>query len=336
MSIFITILLLGVIVMIHELGHFIAARFFKIPVSEFSIGMGPELASYYTGKTQYTIRIIPIGGYVNIEGMDSEKEVVNGFNTKSPFQRFVVLFAGVFMNFLLAYLIIMGTIFYNQKDVPLESPIVGQVFVGTKVDGILQKNDLILSIDGKDIQKWSDIKKVVNENQEDIAKFRVKRDGKEMELEVPLTKVENEKIVGVIPKFIKEKYGILEGIEAANRSFFKMFKDTFNGLKQLVTGKVAAKEITGPVGIVKVVGEFAKIGNATVLLWLTAILSINIGIFNLLPFPALDGGRIVFVILEMLGIKMDKKKEEKIHFVGMLILFGIIILITTNDISKIF
>ncbi|MEG0425611.1 MAG: site-2 protease family protein, partial [Cetobacterium sp.] len=136
MDIIIALLLLGLIIFIHELGHFLAARFFKMPVSEFAIGMGPELYSYYTGKTLYSIRIIPIGGFVNIDGMEVESKVENGFNSKPPFARFVVLFAGVFMNFMLALLVILGVTFASGKAIQNTNPIVGNVIKEAKASTV--------------------------------------------------------------------------------------------------------------------------------------------------------------------------------------------------------
>ncbi|MEG0068768.1 M50 family metallopeptidase [Cetobacterium sp.] len=339
MDILIALLLLGVIIFIHELGHFLAARLFRMPISEFSLGMGPELYSYYTGKTLYSIRIIPIGGFVSIDGMEVDSKIENGFNSKSPFARFVVLFAGVFMNFLMALVVVIGITFTTGQGVQNTKPIIGNVLKDAKAAAVLKKNDLIQSIDGFDIQDWTDIGETIAKESKgrDVLDVVVERDGKKLNLSVPLTKVEENKplMMGIIPEYTFKSYNFIDGMEASFKIFTGIFKDTLGGIKMLVTGKVKAKDISGPVGIVKVVGEASRNGSSGILVWLLVILSINVGIFNLLPFPALDGGRIIFVILELVGIKVDKKLEEKLHMVGMILLFGLIIFATVNDIFNI-
>ena len=340
MDIIIALLLLGLIIFIHELGHFLAARYFRMPVSEFAIGMGPELYSYYNGKTLYSIRVIPIGGFVNIDGMEVGSKVENGFNTKSPIARFIVLFAGVFMNFMLALLVILGVTFVSGKAVQNNNPVIGNVIKEAKAASVLKEKDIIKEIDGTKILTWSQIGETISKDSKNRENLDVvlERDGKELTVVVPLTKVGEEKtpMMGIIPEYKFEKYGLINGTKQSFKIFVGVFEDTLSGIKMLITGKVKAKDISGPVGIVKVVGDASRSGSSGILLWLLAILSINVGIFNLLPFPALDGGRILFVILELIGIKVDKKLEEKVHTAGMLILFGLIIFATANDIFNIF
>ncbi|MGL6065933.1 MAG: M50 family metallopeptidase [Cetobacterium sp.] len=340
MDILIALLLLGVIIFIHELGHFLAARFFKMPVSEFAIGMGPELYSYYTGKTLYSIRIIPIGGFVNIDGMEIDSKVENGFNSKSPLARFTVLFAGVFMNFILALFVIIGVTFSSGKGIQNTAPVIGNVMKEAKASTVLKEKDVIKEISGVEITKWSEIGETIAKkiDKKDMLDVLIEREGQLLTLAVPLTKIseDREPILGIVPEYKFEKYSFGEGMKQSFKTFGGIFKDTLGGVKMLVTGNVKAKDISGPVGIVKVVGDVSKNGNSGILMWLLALLSINVGIFNLLPFPALDGGRIIFVILEMVGIKVNKKLEERVHTAGMLILFGLIIFATGNDIFNIF
>ncbi|WP_418964036.1 M50 family metallopeptidase [Cetobacterium sp.] len=340
MDIIIALLLLGLIIFIHELGHFLAARFFKMPVSEFAIGMGPELYSYYNGKTLYSIRVIPVGGFVNIDGMEVGSKVENGFNSKPPMARFVVLFAGVFMNFMLALIVIFGITFASGKAIQNTNPIVGNIIKEAKASSVLKEKDVIKEIDGTKISTWAQIGETISKDSKnrDTLDVMVERDGKDLSLTVPLTKVEEGRapIMGIIPEYKFERYGLVDGVKQSFKIFIGVFEDTLGGVKMLITGKVKAKDISGPVGIVKVVGDASRSGSSGILLWLLAILSVNVGIFNLLPFPALDGGRIIFVILELVGIKVDKKLEERVHTIGMLMLFGLIIFATANDIFNIF
>jgi len=337
MNIILTILILGVIILVHEMGHFFAARYFKIPVEEFAIGMGPVLYSYKGKETKYSIRAIPMGGFVNIKGMEVESVVEDGFNSKSKFARFTVLIAGVLVNFIFAYILVFGNTIYNGKVEVSDKPIISEVLQNTNASNSLKANDEIMEIDGYKIKSWGDIQKVNSEIDSKIMEFKILRDNKIIVEDVKLTYDEKRKdyFIGILPKYDITKYGFIEGIKVSTEIYNKLFSTIVSGFSQLVTGKVDPSEISGPVGMVKIVGSVSS-GGPGLLLWLTALLSINIGFFNLLPFPALDGGRIIFVLLEAIGIRINKKFEEKFHMVGMVILLGLIILITSNDILKIF
>lgn len=337
MNILVALLLLSVIIFIHELGHFLAARWFKIPVQEFSIGMGPEIYSYYTGKTTYSLRAIPLGGYVNIEGMEVDSKVVDGFNSKTPIQRFIVLIAGIFMNFLLAFIVVVGMVFSSGKAIQNELSIIGGVLAESKAINILQKGDKIKAIDGVTINSWKDINEELSKKntQDIVVEYERANKNYKNKIELIEDKESNKRYLGIVPSYTFERYGVGEGIKESWRLYIKMFANVFNGLRELITGKVSAKELSGPIGIVKVVGDVSKTGNSFLLLGLVAILSINVGLFNFLPFPALDGGRILFIILEILGIKVNNILEERVHKIGMLILFGVFIFTTFNDILRI-
>lgn len=337
MKILLSLLILGIIILIHELGHFLSARLFKIPVEEFSIGMGTEVYTYEGKRTKYSFRAIPIGGYVNIKGMDIEDIEEDGFNKKPAYQRFIVLIAGVAMNFFLAYAILFGMI-YSRGEIKInEKAVVGHIIDKNK-ETLLQKGDLILEIDGKKINNWLDIRKTINslEEKDEKKKILINRSGKEETILVKLIKDEktNKYYLGISPEYTVIKFNIKESIVLAWEGFKDIFENILNSLKLMISGNVKKEEISGPIGIINIVGEASKLGVET-LIWLTAVLSINIGIFNLLPFPALDGGRIIFVILEMLKIKVNKKVEEKIHYAGIILIFILIIFITANDFTNI-
>lgn len=336
MKILISLLILGVIILIHELGHFLSARLFKIPVEEFSIGMGTEVYTYEGLRTKYSFRSIPIGGYVNIKGMDIEDKSEDGFNQRPAYQRFIVLIAGVFMNFLLAYCLLFGMIFSKGEIQINEKAVVGSIVKHENINS-LKKGDLILEIDGKKINNWLDIKKTVNslENKSEEKKILVQRDGKTEEIKVHLIKDEkiDKYFLGISPEYTINRFGFEESLGLAWDGFKEIFGNILTSLKMMVTGGVKREEISGPIGIINIVGEASKMGIGT-LVWLTAILSVNIGIFNLLPFPALDGGRIIFVLLEFLKIKINKKIEEKIHYTGIILIFILIIFITANDFTN--
>ena len=338
MTFLIAVAMLGLIIFVHELGHFLTAKFFKMPVSEFSIGMGPQVFSLDTKETTYSFRAIPIGGYVNIEGMEVGSQVENGFNSKPAYQRFIVLFAGVFMNFLTAFLIIFSIAQMSGRMEYEEKAIIGALVKGGANEQILKVDDKILELDGKKINLWADIPEVTKEaiDKEEIPAL-IERDGKEQKLVLKLTKDEENKrvVLGISPKSKKTNLSFTESLIFAKNSFVSILKDTVGGLFTLFSGKADLKEISGPVGILKVVGEVSKFG-WTSIASLAVILSINIGVLNLLPIPALDGGRIIFVLLEIFRIRINKKWEENLHKFGMVMLLFFILVISVNDVWKLF
>ncbi|MFC2294671.1 M50 family metallopeptidase [Leptotrichia hongkongensis] len=396
MGIIFTIVILGLIVFLHELGHFATAKYFGMPVTEFAIGMGPKIFSLKKNETTYSIRILPLGGFVNIEGMQPERfdleafkkekmdEIIeelknetgnrdnetedekfideverrlnkvvekelkrqeniqkNGFFAKSPFSRFVVLIAGVVMNFIsaLAVLFIMLSV-AGVLPPKYSQAIVGGVEQNSKVNGKLKVNDKILSINGKNVSNWNEMTKRIGEisknyKNEDIA-LKILRDNREITENVKLTYNKEAKgnILGVHLLSQKSTFG--ERVKISFSMFGDYFKMTLDGVRMLITGKVAMKEMTGPVGLPKIVGEAYGQGGIFAMLGVFVLISINIGIMNLLPIPALDGGRLIFVIPEFFGIKVNKKIEEKIHMIGMIFLLVLMLVIVFFDVTKYF
>ena len=338
MTFLIAVVMLGLIIFVHELGHFLTAKLFKMPVSEFSIGMGPQVFSVDTKNTAYSFRAIPIGGYVNIEGMEIGSEVENGFSSKPAYQRFIVLFAGVFMNFLMAFILLFAIAKINGRIEYDTNAIIGGLVKGGANEQILKVDDKILELDGKKINVWTDISKITkaSQNKEEISAL-IERNGKEENITLKLTKDEenNRIVLGISPKYKKIDLSTTESLDFAKNSFNSIFTDTIKGFFTLFSGKASLKEISGPVGIFKVVGEVSKFGWVSIIS-LCVVLSINIGVLNLLPIPALDGGRIIFVFLKLFGIKINKKWEEKLHKSGMILLLFFILMISVNDVWKLF
>ena len=348
MSIILAIIILGIIIFLHELGHFMTAKYYKMPVIEFAIGMGPKLFTKKIGETDYSIRMLPLGGFVNIAGMQPEEnpedEVPGGFYTKPAFSRFVVLIAGVMMNFLTSIIAIFILISMTGI-IPTKytEPIVGIVQENSRAKDFLQPGDRITEINGAKISNWKDLQQEILKingtekkyNDEDIS-IKVSRNGKEVSDNVKLTysKDAESYILGI--QVQSPKLSFLKRIEISVYSFAEYFKMMVQGLKMLITGKVSAKEITGPVGLPKFVGEAYKTGGGLALINIFIVLSINIGLMNLLPIPALDGGRLLFVIPEFVGVKVNKKIEERIHMVGMILLLILMAFIIFNDVTKYF
>ena len=401
MGIIFTILILGIIVFLHELGHFATAKYFGMPVSEFAIGMGPKIFSARKGETVYSIRALPLGGFVNIEGMQPEKfdlegfkkektdEIIeelkreqkikgiknetegigdeefvnevsrrldkviekevkkqeniqkNGFFTKSPFSRFVVLIAGVMMNFISA-LIALFVLLSITGIMPIKytAPVVGEIQANSRAKGKLQVNDRILAVNGENVSNWVEMSEKVakiskNYKNEDVS-LKILRNNKEITENVKLTYYGEAKanLLGI--QVLPQKTNVGERIKMSFIMFGDYFKLTLDGVRMLVTGKVAMKEMTGPVGLPKIIGQAYGQGGFFALLGIFILISINIGIMNLLPIPALDGGRLIFVIPEFLGIKVNKKIEERIHMIGMIFLLVLMLVIVFFDVTKYF
>ena len=398
MGIIFTIIILGIIILIHELGHFATAKFFKMPVSEFAIGMGPKVFSVKRGETVYSIRALPLGGFVNIEGMQpesfdlekfkkektdeiieelkNEKSIIektdkieneefinevsrrldkavekelnrqeniqkNGFFTKSPFSRFVVLIAGVTMNFISALIaLFMLLSITGVMPIKYTMPVVGEIQVDSRAKEKLQVNDKILAINGENISNWVEMSEKVskisqNYKDEDVS-LKILRNNKEIIENVKLTYYKEAKanLLGI--QVLPQKTSFSEKIKMSFVMFGDYFKLTLDGVRMLVTGKVAMKEMTGPVGLPKLVGLAYGQGGFLALINIFILISINIGIMNLLPIPALDGGRLIFIIPEFLGIKINKKIEEQIHLIGMIFLLVLMLIIVFFDVTKYF
>ena len=398
MGIIFTIVILGVIVFLHELGHFATAKYFGMPVSEFAIGMGPKIFSVRKGETVYSIRVLPLGGFVNIEGMQPENfdlerfkkektdEIIeelrnekglseksdeieseefvnevskrldenvekelkkqeniqkNGFFAKSPFSRFVVLIAGVMMNFISA-LIALFVLLSITGVMPIKytAPVVGEIQADSRAKEKLRVNDRILAVNGENVSNWVEMSEKVlkisqNYKDEDVS-LKILRNDKEITENVKLTynKEAKANLLGI--QVLPQKTNINERIKMSFVMFRDYFKLTLDGVRMLVTGKVAMKEMTGPVGLPKIVGQAYGQGGFFALLGIFILISINIGIMNLLPIPALDGGRLIFVIPEFFGIKVNKKIEEKIHMIGMIFLLVLMLVIVFFDVTKYF
>lgn len=401
MGIIFTIVILGLIVFLHELGHFATAKYFGMPVSEFAIGMGPKIFSARKGETVYSIRALPLGGFVNIEGMQPEKfdlkgfkkektdEIIeelkreqklknmegetretedeefvnevskrldkaveeelkkqeniqkNGFFTKPPFSRFVVLIAGVMMNFISA-LIALFVLLSITGIMPIKytAPVVGEIQANSRAKGKLQVNDRILAVNGENVSNWVEMSEKVakiskNYKNEDVS-LKILRNNKEITENVKLTYYGEAKanLLGI--QVLPQKTNVGERIKMSFIMFGDYFKLTLDGVRMFVTGKVAMKEMTGPVGLPKIIGQAYGQGGFFALLGIFILISINIGIMNLLPIPALDGGRLIFVIPEFFGIKVNKKIEERIHMIGMIFLLVLMLVIVFFDVTKYF
>ena len=350
MMIIMSLLVLAVIILVHEWGHFIACRNAGIDVEEFSIGFGPKLLSTHgkkdnsgaerVVKTEYSLRLFPIGGFVRMSGAEpDDMDNPRGFNRASPWQRIRVLAAGPLMNYVLAIAIFI--LAFTLIGIPeiVNQPILGEVVVGKPAaEAGLKSGDRVISIDGQKVSTWEEMVEIIRKTPEGITReLVVLRDGRQHTFAVTpeYNQSTQTSILGVSATLVYHKMGVWEGIKMGFVNTYLTTVLMLQGLVQLITGAVSADALAGPVGITKMIGEAAQ-GGLIYLLNFTALLSINLGVINLLPFPALDGSRIVFTGLELIrGRPIEAERENFIHLIGFVVLISLIILVTFNDIVNI-
>ncbi len=340
-----TVIIFGVLIFVHEFGHFITARMFGVKVNEFAIGMGPTIFSKRGEKsgTLYSLKLFPIGGYNAMEGEDEDSDDSGSFSSKPVWQRMIIIVAGGFMNLLLG-IIVMFILVLSAKQyasVQINSfltdteGVYAESYVSPSSGSTLMAGDIIHSINGKKIHIG------------DQLSYRIFSDGADP---VDITVIRNgEKIVLDDVQFpVGEVNGIKYGIrnfyvEPEEKTFVSTVKQVFYGsinsmaqifdsLKGIVSGKYGFDDLSGPIGVGGAVGDAAKVGASSVLN-LVVLLAMNLGIFNLIPFPALDGGRLVFLVIEAIRKKpVPKNIEATVHGVGMMLLFGLVIVVAFKDV----
>ncbi|ARK22746.1 RIP metalloprotease RseP [Sporosarcina sp. P26b] len=411
------IVIFGTLVAFHEFGHFLFAKRAGIMVREFAIGMGPKILAIRKGETQYTIRLLPLGGYVRmagedfdtvelqpgyrvglllnaqdeiekiylnrnvsnpnilnveveksdldrelyIEGYDEDGQLVHlkiartamiiekgqetliapydrQFESKSLGSRALAIFAGPLFNFILAFFIFLALGLMN--GVPTNEPIISEVKPDTPAEMAgMKKDDLITGVDGKSIDSWPKFSEAIQNSAGVPMSIEVERAGKQVVLDVVPDTVEDAGQefgqIGVMYSSPLEK-GIIKSIVFGAEQTYTWTVKIFELLGMLVTGQFTIDALSGPVGIYKATEEVAQHGIFNLMNW-GAVLSINLGIMNLLPLPALDGGRLLFFLFEGLrGKPIDKQKEGMVHFVGIMLLMVLMLVVTWNDIQRFF
>ncbi|MED0677946.1 RIP metalloprotease RseP [Aneurinibacillus thermoaerophilus] len=404
------VLVFGLLVFIHELGHLLLAKRAGILCREFAIGMGPKLFSFVKGETRYTLRLLPIGGFVRMAGEDPEViEIHHGqdvgltfdkdgkvthiiltnirnhpeatvvtvkeadlehqllirgiedgeevsypvhpkavilqhnqetqiapydrqFGSKTVGQRATAIFAGPLANFLLAFVLLTGL--GLAYGVPVDKPIIGQTIPDQPAaQAGLKQGDKVLSVAGKPMNTWKDIVQIVSASPGKELTFVIEREGEQFS--VPVTPVKEGEIgkIGVYSPTSKSPLGAAKYGAVTTYEFSKLI---YQMLGKLFTGQVPVQELSGPVGIFNYTYKAAENGLVVLVQW-AAALSVNLGIMNLLPLPALDGGRLVFIGIEALrGRPIDPQKEGMVHFLGFAFLMVLILVVTWNDIQRFF
>jgi regulator of sigma E protease len=321
----IALIAFGVLIIVHELGHFVMAKLNGVCVEEFSIGMGPKLFSKQGEETLYSLRLFPIGGYVKMLGEEDEEESERSFSAKSPLRRLSIIVAGVIMNVILA--IFTFTIFLHAYGYTTTQ--ITSVAEGSEgFDSGIKSGDEIVKVNGNTIYTFADIQGEVTKAAENDYNFTINRDGQKSNLTV----INSEKSLG------------LGFTRIPTLTYFQSFKQSFNesasityqtfdGLKKLITGRANVKtDIGGPVTVVKMETKAVSLGIMP-LIYITGILSLSLAIMNSLPFPALDGGHFWLILFELVtGKKVPKKVQMIINGVGFIILIVFMIAITIKDI----
>ncbi|MDD3839671.1 MAG: RIP metalloprotease RseP [Clostridia bacterium] len=329
-TVLIALLCFGIIIMFHELGHFVAAKSVGIKVDEFSIGMGPKIFKFKGKDTFYSLRVLPIGGFVKMAGEDEESNDKNAFNNQPVWKRILTIASGPLMNFILA-IIVLSIIGYNL-GVPI--PVVDGVEPGMPgYQAGIKPGDRFISVNSVKVKSADDVRKIINDNAGKDITMSLKR-GQET-VDVKLTPTWDEELqmtrIGINFKVTNTLHdSITYGFKQTINLIYLMIQ----GLGQLIFGKADMGNVIGPVGIISEVGKAAQVGIFN-LLWLVTIITINLGIINLIPFPALDGGRLIFLIIEGIRRKpVDRTKEGLVHFTGFALLMLLMLYITFKDIIR--
>lgn len=347
MGILVAILVLSVLIFFHELGHFTAARFFGVQVDVFSIGFGKKLYSKMIGKTEWSISAVPLGGYVKMKGQDDSDPTKisydeDSYNAKKPWQRIVILLAGPFANFLLAFILYFAI---ANLGVPKLLPYVGTIGEDTPAfHAKLQKSDKIMQINGTNITYWEEIGKEINMATADITLI-VERQNELITLQLVPKVIDDQnifgekitrRIIGISPsgKQTTVYFGFMEGLDYAWDETKKASWLIVESVQKLITGVVGTDKLGGIITIVDVTAQASSAGILS-LFFFTALISVNLGVLNLLPIPALDGGHIMFNLYEMLtGKTASEKVMMYITMVGWAMLISLMMLGLYNDINR--
>lgn len=343
MKIIIALLIFSILIIFHELGHFWLAKANGIRVNEFSLGLGPTIFGITKGETKYSLKLLPFGGACMMEGEDGESSDERAFGKKSVWARMSVVAAGPIFNFIMALVFS----FILTCNIGYDLPVLADVTAGYAAEEAgMQAGDVIVKMNGKKIHFYREISSYAMFHTGEAVEVTYERDGERYQ-------------TTLVPKYDEELGKYLYGFQGSTEnvkgnlwdnvkySFYETkywISTTVGSLKMLVTGGVSFNDMSGPVGIVDVIGDsyeesvsYGYYAAFLQMLYISIILAANLGVMNLLPLPALDGGRLVFLIIEAIRRKkIDPEKEGMVHFVGIMLLFALMILVMFNDIRKLF
>ncbi|MBQ7516287.1 MAG: RIP metalloprotease RseP [Schwartzia sp.] len=340
LTILASVFVFGLLVLFHELGHFLMAKLTGMRVDEFAIGFGPTLCRYQYGETVYSIRAIPLGGFNDIAGMDPADNDAGerGYCAKPLRQRLLVIVAGPLMNFLLPVVIFFGLYLAVGVTSPSDRPELGDILPDKPAAAAgLRKGDVVTRMNGQATESWNDIVRIILDGGTNPIKVEFRRDGEDRQATlIPVyDQATKRPLVGIMSSVDTRQPGVGEAAFLALRKTGIVIYKMIAGLWSMITGEAAA-EFAGPLGVAQMAGEVAQIGFAA-LMNFAALLSLNLGIINLLPVPALDGGHVMTLLLEGLrGKPLGAKALQYTQMAGVTLLIMLMLFATKNDIVRIF
>lgn len=331
------IFVFGILIFVHELGHFMFAKLTGMRVDEFAIGFGPKLIGYQYGETFYSIRLIPLGGYNKIAGMDPEEvEDERSFGRKPLWARMVTILGGALMNFILPILLFTAIYTINGVDLPTQESVVGQVYTGRPAaQAGLQTGDRITAVDGHSVTSWQEVVKKINASPGRQLVLTVQRNSDTIPITVTPELEPNTQrgLIGIAPMLIHNQPTGTQAVSYAVTQTAFILKEMTVGILHMSTGKAPA-DVAGPIGVAQMAGQVAQKGLIP-LLHFTAFVSLNLGLINLLPLPALDGGHIVLLVLEGIRRKpVTKQTMYTIQAIGFALILALVVMSTYKDIIR--
>lgn len=344
------IIVLGILIFFHELGHYIAAKRFGIYVDEFALGFGPKLLSRQGKETTYSIRAFPLGGFCKMIGEMPHDESIEDplikectaakrcFYQKPAYQRFIVVAMGPVMNIFLAFVIFV--LVFSLLGIPVdvsETSSIGDVVPGHPAEQAgLRAGDRVIGIEGQSIDSWNDMVSIIEVSGGQELEFEVMRGSRQLSFLVSVAEGDTGRgTIGIYSSYVSETIPLGEAVRVGALHTMDLTRLLIRGFYDIITRQAPA-EVGGPVRIAQMVGDAARVG-LDYLANFTAFISINLAIINLLPIPALDGGRILFILFEIIrGKPVDPEKEGFVHFIGFVFLMALIVLIVIRDITQIF
>lgn len=341
LGIIVALLVFSVIIIIHELGHFLLAKASRITVLEFSLGMGPRLLSFEAGGTRYSWKLLPFGGSCRMLGEDEGEEGEGSFGSKSVWARIATVAAGPVFNFILAFVLSVFIISYIGYDVP----VVLGVTEGYPAEAAgLQAGDVITKMNGKRIHLYREFSNYAYFHTGETILFEYERDGEKYQTEITPILTESGYKYGISGSVnYRQKTNVIETVQYSAYEVYYWIDTTIQSLKLLLRGGVELDDMSGPVGVVEIIGDTYEESKSEGMfyVWLNLmnvaiLLSANLGVMNLLPIPALDGGRLVFLIVEAIRRKrVNPELEARIHLAGMMLLMIFMVVVLLNDVKKI-
>lgn len=328
-SILLTLLIFAAIIIIHECGHFFAARLCGVRVNEFAIGMGPTLLRFGKKETRYSLRLFPIGGFVAMEGESDQSNDPRAFCNQAVWKRMIIVCAGAVMNLVLGFVIILALTIPNKT---LASTTIAEFSEGASTEASgLMVGDEITHINGRRMWVDSDIIFALSTDEDGIVDMTVRRDGEKVSLENVVFTKENGTLV-IDFKVVGKQRGLINTLGYSLGKTASIGRLIWISIGQLVTGQAAISDLSGPIGTAQAVGEATKAGMSTVMN-LFAFITVNVGIFNILPIPALDGGRLVFLLFEAATRRRIKPEYEAyVHFAGFVLVILLFVFVSYQDI----